>query len=125
VLMTPSNDTIFAEVSEALGDQSRELTDGDIIAAAELQRGYRETYGPKRIETSWVGGFLQLTTVTESEISSRVIHRWPDQIGKRIRPTRPWRSTAPIIRARGDERKEGRKTPHPRGAGLIGDGAKS
>lgn len=33
-----------------------------------------------------VGGFLQLTTITRDEIASRVIHRWPDKIGERIKP---------------------------------------
>jgi hypothetical protein len=31
-----------------------------------------------------VGGFLQLTSITEREISTRIIHRWSDEIGKRI-----------------------------------------
>jgi hypothetical protein len=41
-------------------------------------------YGPKQIPTSLVGGFLQLTTVTKREISTRFIHRWADEIGKRL-----------------------------------------
>ncbi len=32
----------------------------------------------------WVGGFAQLTTVTTSGISTRIIHRWPDVVGKKV-----------------------------------------
>jgi hypothetical protein len=86
VLLTPSSDAIFAEVGEVLGDQSRDLTDSEIIKVAELQRGYIEPMGLKQIPTSWVGGFLQVTTITEREISTRIIHRWNDRIGRKIEP---------------------------------------
>jgi hypothetical protein len=84
LLLTPSSDEIFQDVGGPLADQSRTITDGELIAVAEKQRCYIEPYGPNKIETSLVGGFLQITTITESEIATRIIHRWHDEIGKRI-----------------------------------------
>ena len=84
VLLTPSCDAIFAEVNEKLAGPRapRAISDKELIEVAEMQRRYIEPCGPQKIPTSWVGGFLQLTTVTEDEISTRIIHRWPDEIGK-------------------------------------------
>jgi hypothetical protein len=81
-ILMPSNQHIFREVGDELADYSNELTDQDLIEVAELQRGHIEPHGSKRIPTSWVGGFLQVTTVTEREISTRIIHRWDDKIGR-------------------------------------------
>ena len=58
--------------------------DDDMVTIAEQQRQIVEPYGPSHVPTSLVGGFLQLTTVTKHEISSRIIHRWPDKIGESI-----------------------------------------
>lgn len=82
VLLTPSNDGIF----ESLGEFGRSgaISDLEMIAIAEKQRNYTEPYGPNKIETSLVGGFLQLTTITERDISTRIIHRWNDRIGEPI-----------------------------------------
>jgi hypothetical protein len=33
-----------------------------------------------------VGGFIQVTTVSAGGVNSRVVHRWPDQVGRRIEP---------------------------------------
>jgi hypothetical protein len=85
-LLTPSNDEIFGNDGAILVDQSRALSDAELISVAEKQRRYVEPYGPNKIETSLVGGFLQLTTIAEREISTRIIHRWPDEIGKRLAP---------------------------------------
>jgi hypothetical protein len=40
--------------------------------------------GCKTWSRSQLGGFLQLTTVTEREMSTRRIHCWPDQVGEPI-----------------------------------------
>ena len=45
-----------------------------------LMDAQRRTYPDK------IGGFLQLARVTREGISSRIIHRWPDEIGKRLAP---------------------------------------
>lgn len=84
VLLTPSSDEIFKADGGSLADQSRAISDAELIAVAEKQRRYIEPFGPNKIETSLVGGFLQVTTVTEHEISTRIIHRWPDEIGEPI-----------------------------------------
>lgn len=84
VLLTPSNDGIF----ESLGEFGRSgaISDVEMIAIAEKQRAYREPHGPNKIETSLVGGFLQLTTITDRDISTRIIHRWNDRVGEPISP---------------------------------------
>jgi hypothetical protein len=38
----------------------------------------------RRTYPDMIGGFVQLARVTREGISSRVIHRWPDEIGKRL-----------------------------------------
>jgi hypothetical protein len=89
VLLTPSNNEIFEADGGSLADQSRAISDAELIAVAEKQRRYVEPYGPNKIETSLVGGFLQVTTVTESEITTRIIHRWLDEIGKPAGEAKP------------------------------------
>jgi hypothetical protein len=84
VLLTPSNDEIFKADGGSLADQSRAISDAELIAVAEKQRRYVESYGPNKIESSMVGGFLQSTKITEREISTRILHWWPDEIGEPI-----------------------------------------
>jgi hypothetical protein len=43
-----------------------------------LMDAQRRTYPDK------IGGFLQLARVTRECVSSRIIHRWPDEIGKQM-----------------------------------------
>jgi hypothetical protein len=33
---------------------------------------------------SGVGGFIQHTIITHDQITTRIVHRWPDEIGKRL-----------------------------------------
>lgn len=80
---SPSTPKIADQIFEHL-NVSRPLMPEAIISAAEIQRWHMEPMGPKQLLTSWVGGFLQVTTVTRDEITTKVIHRWPDQIGERI-----------------------------------------
>lgn len=84
VLLTPSNSEIFAEVDSRLADQDGVICDSYLVEVAEKQRLHREPYGPKKIRTSFVGGFLQVTEVSAREIKTRIVHRWQDEIGKRL-----------------------------------------
>ena len=90
--ITPSTDELFKQVSPTFLRSDFDV-ERDMVAIAEQQRLIKEPYGPRKIQSSRVGGFLQLTTVTQDGISSKVIHRWPDKIGKRIgyvpRPRKP------------------------------------
>lgn len=83
-----SDDTVRASPSDSQEIASRlsclPLTHQVMIEAAERQREIIEDHGPQGIPTSYVGGFLQVTTVTRDEIATKIIHRWPDQIGERI-----------------------------------------
>jgi hypothetical protein len=80
-LITPSTDEMYQEIMPLLAYPGRFDAERNMVAIAEKQRQIVEPYGSKRITTSLVGGFLQLTTVTEHEITTRIIHRWPDKIG--------------------------------------------
>lgn len=82
-LMMPCNDEIFGQ-TPYLADRSVPLSDDLLVKAANLQRAYIEPFGPHKIPSSWVGGFLQATTITEHEITTRIIHRWPDELGSRL-----------------------------------------
>jgi len=55
--------------------------DGRIIL--EAQRVFPIDHGGDRSFVG-VGGFAQLTSITRDGISTRVIHRWPDEIGEPI-----------------------------------------
>jgi hypothetical protein len=84
-LITPSTDELYAELAPALADPAFNV-ERDMVGLAEKQRcRVIEPYGPKQIPTSLVGGFLQLTTVGEHEIISKIIHRWPDRVGTKIK----------------------------------------
>jgi hypothetical protein len=48
------------------------------LAVPDVDRGGGIAFRP--------GSFVQLTTVTPTEITTRIIHRWPDEIGKRLAP---------------------------------------
>lgn len=75
---TPVNDVIHRRLYEiAAGryaDQLDPVADGLAIMEAQRAAG----------EGAFVGGFAQLTTVDADGVHSRVIHRWPDQIGRRV-----------------------------------------
>jgi hypothetical protein len=59
----------------------------DGIALAEAQRRTLIVPVGSTAKVYGIGGFLQLTTITSEAVSSRVIHRWPeDKIGQRIVP---------------------------------------
>jgi hypothetical protein len=82
-LITPSSNILFAETSSVFARPDFSI-ERDMIAIAEKQRNVIEPYGPKRIKTALVGGYLQLTSIRDREISTRIIHRWDDKIGHRL-----------------------------------------
>lgn len=58
----------------------------NLIKLMELQRAsLYPPILPGRTDRHIVGGFVQMTTVTELGISQRIIHRWPeDRVGEKI-----------------------------------------
>jgi hypothetical protein len=78
--LTPSDDAIYAELGflwSRAPDDVDPAVDG--LKVFEILRRHR-------VPGAMVGGFVQLTTVTRDEISTRVIHRWPDRVGEPISP---------------------------------------
>jgi hypothetical protein len=54
--------------------------------AIEVQRHHVPDVIEEGEGTHFVGGFVQLTTVTPNGITQRVLDRWPDEIGETIKP---------------------------------------
>jgi len=52
----------------------------------EAQRRQRWSPIYSKCEFHAVGGFAEYTKLTQSEITTKVIHRWPDRIGEKINP---------------------------------------
>jgi hypothetical protein len=84
LLLTPSDDAIFADIGKSLIDEKIPVDDQRLIHVAENQGRHVERYGLGQIRTSFVGGFLQRTEVTSRETTMRIIHQWPDRIGEPI-----------------------------------------
>jgi hypothetical protein len=47
------------------------------------QRLSPQTFGWKS-DAVMIGGHVQHTVLTPDQITTRILHRWPDEIGKRI-----------------------------------------
>lgn len=71
----------------------------DGLAILEMQRHHPVSHGsgtsdfddrtPRRLgrtKVFSVGGFAQLTTVARDQVMTKIIRRWPDEIGQRIKP---------------------------------------
>lgn len=52
----------------------------------EEQRRYKFVATETQIEMFAVGGFCQHTVVSKDGVSMRVLHTWPDEIGRKIEP---------------------------------------
>jgi len=59
----------------------------DGMRVLEIQRRHLPDW-PASVNHHVVGGFAQLTTITENSIETKIIHRWPDEVGQPIRPCR-------------------------------------
>lgn len=94
------------------------------IAIMEEQRGVKAVQAPGYAPAGGVGGICQMTTLTRDTIETRVVHRWPDRIGKPLgqdltpmqreaaRPawTPPGPAAAPAAMTRQQRRAEARQT---------------
>jgi hypothetical protein len=61
----------------------------DGVTLLNAQRRSPRQIDPRLGRAGWVyvvGGFIQLTTVSSHGVSSDVLHRWPDQAGRKIDP---------------------------------------
>jgi hypothetical protein len=63
--------------------------DIDGLALLKVQRLSRRVMEPRfgaRGYVYVVGGFVQLTSVSSDGVNSQILHRWPDELGRRIEP---------------------------------------
>jgi hypothetical protein len=79
--LTPGTDEMLAMIDPTIFDPER-----DGIRIMEAQRQILQPQGPKGGLRYITGGFAQLTTVTKEQITTKIIHRWPDKIGEKITP---------------------------------------
>ncbi|KRE13461.1 hypothetical protein ASE63_18485 [Bosea sp. Root381] len=56
------------------------------IAIAECQRQLRG-FTPSGVEVTGIAGFIQATTVTSDGITTKILRRWPDQVGQFVSPS--------------------------------------
>lgn len=83
VSLAPGNDDLLKSIDPNSFDVER-----DPLRIIEAQRKIPSPHGARgdsSVKCS-VGGFAQLTTVTETEITTKLIHRWNDKIGEVIKP---------------------------------------
>lgn len=72
------------EIRVALAAAPRNL-ESHAIAALKTQRDIASRDFAEGRTPCWVGGFAQLTTIATNGISTRIIHRWPnDVVGARL-----------------------------------------
>ncbi|MGY4370746.1 hypothetical protein ACVW1A_006811 [Bradyrhizobium sp. LB1.3] len=67
------------EIRVALAAAPRNL-ESHAIAALKTQRDIASRDFAEGRTPCWVGGFAQLTTITTNGISTRIIHRWPNDV---------------------------------------------
>lgn len=74
---TPASEHVHQRIREIAASRSPDQLDpvADGLAIMEAQRA--------KGSGAFVGGFAQLTTIDADGVHSRVIHRWPDQIGRK------------------------------------------
>lgn len=67
------------EIRVALAAAPRNL-ESHAIAALKTQRDFASRDFAEGRTPCWAGGFAQLTTIATSGISTRIIHRWPNDV---------------------------------------------
>lgn len=78
---TPEMLTSVKERLPARADQIDPIVHGRMVM--QMQRETPVLHEFAGSELSTIGGFVQMVTVTKDQISTRVIHRWPDSIGEK------------------------------------------
>ena len=78
-VFAPSNPEIEAGCAAGLRAAFSEAAAIDLL---EQQRAMTTAGGAPFCT---VGGFVQLTSITREAITTKIIHRWPDEIGEQIK----------------------------------------
>ncbi|TDR89111.1 hypothetical protein [Enterovirga rhinocerotis] len=88
ISIVPADDVTTRRLTEAFPGMSEKkaLRSDDVqLRLMELQRDVRARPNfYDGLPSGGVGAFAQLTTVTRSGISTRIVRRWPDRIGKKL-----------------------------------------
>ncbi|MHC2623034.1 hypothetical protein ACVIW2_005066 [Bradyrhizobium huanghuaihaiense] len=71
--------------------------DQSIVSYMECQRATKFEFGPSHQGDEQlgciVGGFIQRTALAKDEAATEIIHRWPDEVGKKLNSPRVVSST--------------------------------
>jgi hypothetical protein len=55
----------------------------DGLKLLQAQRARRPTLNVEP-KPHYVGGFIQLTTISDAGVDTKILHRWPDKVGERL-----------------------------------------
>lgn len=77
---TPANTEVHNRIVDIASGREADRLDpvADGLAIMEAQRAARFDDGVT------IGGFAQLTTIDADGVHSRIIHRWPDRVGRKV-----------------------------------------
>ncbi|MGY3610452.1 MULTISPECIES: hypothetical protein [unclassified Bradyrhizobium] len=76
--VTPANEAVHRIIGEIANGRAADDLDPIVDGLAVLEAQRAGDAG------AFVGGFAQLTTVTVDSVTSRILRRWPDEIGEKI-----------------------------------------
>lgn len=76
--VTPANEAVQRRISEIANGRAADDLDPAVDGLAVLEAQRAGDAG------AFVGGFAQLTTIDPAGLHSRILRRWPDEIGKRV-----------------------------------------
>ncbi|MGY3130875.1 hypothetical protein ACVWZM_001557 [Bradyrhizobium sp. USDA 4501] len=79
----PCDQRLLELVQGRLRSKHPDAIDPEVDGLAVLQL-QRENPHLKNGDCCFVGGFAQVTTVMTDSITTRIIHAWPDELGRRI-----------------------------------------
>jgi hypothetical protein len=90
LIAPPITERMIATVGWKLPESAQafqpEIDGLKLLNAQRLSRLPINPKDPEGGDGFMVGGFAQLTSISERGISSRILHRWPDKIGRKIDP---------------------------------------
>jgi len=93
LIAPPVSKETFASMGWKLPDSTRsfrpEIDGIKLLEAQRLSAVPTDHLVPDGPRGFVVGGFVLLTSISASSVSERVLHRWPDRIGRKIVPIQP------------------------------------
>jgi hypothetical protein len=90
LIAPPITEQVVSSIGWKVPDSAEAFrADVDGLKLLQAQRLLRGPMNPRSSTVThgfMVGGFVQLTSISEHGVNTRILHRWPDEIGRRIDP---------------------------------------